>query len=98
MAQSNVRRTEQQWREIFARYESTSQTQRAFCQAEDIALASFMRWRDRLGLAVAKRRPAPNRSAAPAALPFVELAASPSGKAWSIELELPGGCVLRVRP
>lgn len=98
MAQTHVRRTEQQWREIFARYESSSDTQSAFCKAEGIALASFMRWRDQLGLTVAKRRAAPSRSTSPAVSPFVELTPASSGKAWSIELELPGGCVLRVRP
>lgn len=96
----HVRRSEKQWREILARYESGDLSQREFCSAEGIALASFLRWRRRLGSTATPSRPrtAPKRRVAAPESPFVELVAAPSGESWAFELELPGGCVLRVRP
>jgi len=93
----HIRRSEQEWREILSRYEKSDQAQREFCEAEEIALASFLRWRRRLGhVAVSSHASEQRRSASPQS-PFVEFLATPAEQTWSIELEFPSGCVLRVR-
>lgn len=95
--QHNIRRSNAEWHAIFARYENSGQTQRDFCKAEGVALSSFLRWRRRLGPTVMTSSVSAKHTAAPAESPFVELIAAPSDQSWTIELELPGGCVLRVR-
>lgn len=88
-SRQHVRRSEQEWREIVQRFEASGQSQRQFCKSEDITLASFARWRRRL-----------QATGTPAAIDsgFVELATPSVAPSWSIELELPGGSILRVRP
>lgn len=95
---SHVRRSQSQWREILTRYEVSGQSQRDFCRAEGLALATFLRWRRRLGSVSTARPVAEQSRAQPAVDPFVELGMSSEGRGWSIELELPDGFVLRVRP
>lgn len=94
----HVRRSEKERREILSRYEASGQSQRDFCKAEGIAIASFLRWRRQLGPAPATPRAAAKRRVRPPESPFVELIPAPIGEGWAIELALPGGCVLRVRP
>ena len=93
-SRSHVRRSASEWQAIFARYESSTLNQRDFCRSEGVALASFLRWRQRLG----------TQSVTPAASTreasredFVELATQGTVPSWSIEIELPGGCILRMR-
>jgi len=88
-SRKHVRRSEQQWREILHRFESSGQSQREFCNAEGLTLASFARWCRRLQ--ATQTRSAIDRR-------FVELSAPSVAPTWSIELELPDGSVLRVRP
>ncbi len=85
----HVRRSEEEWREIVQRFEASGQSQHEFCKSEGLTLASFTRWRRRL-----------QASATPAAIDhgFVEIARACTTPTWTIELELPGGGVLRVRP
>ncbi len=81
-----VRRSASEWREIVSRFEPSGLTIDAFCRRESVTSSSFHRWRAKLASEVG---------------PFVELAvpaptptdASP----WTVELELPGHIVLRVR-
>lgn len=86
-----VRRSEMEWREIFARWEQSGLSRSAFCRGEGIAKASFDKWRHRL--------PAlPD----PAANAFVELSVPRDDSAQSVahsngvfEMIFPGGVVLR---
>ncbi|RKZ10599.1 hypothetical protein DRQ32_06995 [bacterium] len=94
----NARRSKKAWRAIFARYDVSGQSQRDFCKAEGIALSTFLRWRSDLRPGVASPPAATKHDSAPAGPPFVELIAPTPAQPWTIELELPGGCVLRVRP
>jgi len=84
-----VHRTAPEWREILSRHASSGLSVAAFCKREALTTSTFQRWS-------AKLRP---RSE-----PFVELAVPRSGpapasapSAWTIELELPGDILLRVR-
>ena len=43
-----VRRSATEWREVLSRFQASGQGPRAFCQTEQLGLASFMRWRRKL--------------------------------------------------
>jgi hypothetical protein len=92
-----VRRSASDWRTILSHYEQSGQSQRDFCRAQGVALASFLRWRQRLGAGDAHSTVAQREGLPAQANSFVEFAAAPAST-WSIELELPHGLVLRVRP
>ena len=90
----HVRRSASEWKSIFARYERSDLSQRDFCRSEGVALASFFRWRQLLGTQ-SVRRTAPSTEVSRD--DFVELATPDATPSWSIEIELPGGCILRLR-
>ena len=82
-----IRRSEDEWQEIFARFRESGMTEAAFCREENIAKSSFSK---RKATARVQRRKAA----------FVELRqpsrtvdASPSG--CEMILTLPGGATLR---
>lgn len=93
-----VRRSADDWRLILARFKRSGQTQRDFCQGEGVALASFLRWQKRLGSAGAPSAASRKESPFEFDRSFLELAGAASSATWTIELELPGGGLLRVRP
>ncbi len=84
-----VRRTEEQWIEIFRRLQSSGVSAQQFCRREGLALSSLQNWRRRLKV----------KSAAPAR--FVELVPAAAAEAhsapWSLEVSLPNGVCLRFR-
>jgi hypothetical protein len=89
-----IRRSAEEWRELFARFEQSGQGREQFCAAHDLALSTFGRWRQRLRQA---------RWVSPAggdnAL-FVELAQATPARAappWEVELQLGAGVILRLR-
>jgi len=88
--QRRIRRSESEWRALFARYDQSGQTQEQFCAEQGVVLSSFARWRQKLR--AASRNPP---AAAPEAV-FVELA-SASEPHWDVELQLGAGVVLRLR-
>jgi len=99
-----VHRTPAEWAEIFARFGRSGLSRDVFCEKEDIRVASFSRWHAKLrtgSLPTASPRKSTRKakSVAPRKRPsFVEVVPPPpSASPWSIELELPGGCVLRLR-
>jgi hypothetical protein len=49
-----IRRSEHEWRELFARFKQSGQTQEQFCADQDIVLSSFTRLRRKV------RHPSPN--------------------------------------
>lgn len=86
----HVRRTESQWAEILGEFSSSGLGPGDFCAQRKLSLASFQRWRRRLGVG------------APAK--FVELvrkrSSTASGKSvdsesWSLDVTLPNGVALR---
>jgi hypothetical protein len=82
---ARIRRNKDQWTEILREFDSSGLEPREFCRRKKLALASFRRWRRRLG----RVTPAD----------FVELVptSSPSAAApaWSLEIALPNGVALR---
>jgi len=98
-ADGKVHRTKAEWAEIFARFEKSGLSREEFCRNESIQPVSFGRWYSKLRKPL--RTPATPKSKAnsqPEKESFVEIAApTPELSPWVVELELPGGCVLRLR-
>ena len=89
-----MRRSREQWRDLFTRFEQSGQTRERFCAEHGLALSSFDRWRNKL------RRDLPSGEAVVGDALFVELtpdAESPASASWDVELQLGTGMVLRVR-
>jgi hypothetical protein len=85
-----VRRSEAEWRELFARFDHSGQTRETFCAEQGVVLSSFIRWQRKLHPSA--RRP-------PAVLPdpvFVELA-SEREPPWEVEVQLGATVMLRLR-
>ena len=86
----HVRRTESQWAEILREFSSSGLGPGDFCVQRKLSLASFQRWRRRLGVGVPAK--------------FIELVRKPSAIAsgkpvaperWSLDVTLPNGVALR---
>jgi hypothetical protein len=95
-----TRRSEHEWREVFARFERSGQTQEQFCADQDIVLSSLTRWRQKLchlppNQSVAASQEIPTVAAADAL--FVELSSERAEQGWDAELQLGAGVVLRLR-
>lgn len=92
-----VRRNNEQWQDIFHRFEQSGQTREVFCAEHALALSTFSRWRQRLR-AVSASQPLSHE-----AVSFVELSApddvmaAPSSAPWDVELQLGADIVLRIR-
>ena len=91
-----VRRSQQQWRELVARFEQSGQERKEFCAEQGLSLGSFTQWQRKL------REPVPGGSNAAEEAVFIELpgaqagAAAPPGS-WELELQLGAGVVLRLK-
>jgi transposase-like protein len=93
-ARRRIRRSPEQWRELFARFEQSGQSREQFCTAHDLGVSTFGRWRQRL------RRERRVSAAAGGDALFVELAQETSARAappWEVELQLGAGVILRLR-
>ena len=82
-----IRRSEEEWQEIFSRFRESGMTEAAFCREENIAKSSFSK--RKATARVQRRNPA-----------FVELTQPPRAVAASVAecemiLTLPGGATLR---
>lgn len=77
-----------QRRAVLARFAASGASVAAFCRSESISVATLRRWQS---LSDGDEAP---RCAAPG---FVDLGALGGGGGLTIELDLGGGCVLRVR-
>lgn len=99
-ADGKMRRSREEWQQIFERFRSSGQTGAAFCRRNKLAKSSFEKWRKQLG------RDPKSRSLAPTFVEWptpVEVGApiAPSGlglPAGEFELSLPGGATLRWKP
>jgi len=92
---ARVRRSEDEWRALFARFERAGQTIEQFCTEQGLGLSTFSRWRQRLRGQV---RAEPRGSSEPV---FVELStpevAKTEGPDWDMELQLGADVYLRLR-
>jgi transposase-like protein len=78
-----VRRDAEEWREILRQWKGSGLSRVAFCRREGLAPTTLDKWQRKL-----RSNPEPG---------FVELTPSRGRGEWAVEVELPGGVVLRVR-
>lgn len=92
--QRRIRRSPDQWREIFTLFDQSGQSRDQFCAERGLGLSTFSRWRRRLC------REAPVAHMHSGEPLFVELA-QPAPKSstppWDVELQLGAGVCLRLR-
>ena len=89
-----IRRSPNQWRELFSRFEQGGQTRAQFCADQGVGVSTFDRWRRRLHQDGSGARVTSSDAL------FVELAQDAPAQSmtpWDVELELGGGVVLRLR-
>lgn len=90
---STHRRTPAQWQQLIEAQQASGLSQKAFCQENGIAKATFGYW---------KRKLKQEQCAAQSPSPWVELpqldAALSSAGRWQIELDLGNGVCLRLNP
>jgi transposase-like protein len=89
-----IRRGQDEWRDIIARFEQSGQTRDQFCTENNLGLSTFSRWRHQL------RRAGAPTSADNSEASFIELEPpTPANlsQAWDVEVELGAGVVLRLR-
>jgi len=94
------RRNADEWRALLSRFGASGLSVAAFCRGESVSVASFQRWRGRLGIGAGHERPGETVSG------FVDLgtvaAAGPAGGAQrpagrlELTLDLGGGVVLHL--
>lgn len=85
LSNGKVRRSEEEWREVFARHEESGLGVREFCRKEGISFESFRRWGEKLGAGVEESA-------------FVRVSPeSPSRPSWTLEITFPGGGHLRLQ-
>ena len=90
-----IRRSEDEWRELFARFEHGGQSREQFCADRGLAVSTFSRWRQRM-----RAQGRAHTEVSPEAV-FVELSSSDAPRAvaspWDVELQLGGGVFVRLR-
>jgi transposase-like protein len=78
----NPRLSPDQWRSIFNRFEKSGLTIKDFCHKENLAQATFSKWRSQI-----------RQDSGPSG--FIELQSSPdpspTALTWSLQIDLPGG-------
>lgn len=100
LSDGRIRRTQSEWRALVKKFEASGQSEAAFCRKAKLSRRSFREWRKRLaGADAAPRRGLATRKPKVPRAGFVELtapmtAATPRSGA-ELELELPGGVLLR---
>ena len=96
---ATVRHSASQWQAIIANQSSSNLTIKNYCSQNDITISSFYHWREKLtkSNSVEKRR-YNNTNRKDADWIEVPLPKESNAKiSWDIELDLPGGIVLRMK-
>ncbi len=95
MKNGKIRRTKAEWREIFSRCKESGLGAQDFCRQEEINLASFRRWREKLNASLGSGEFVTVKAPEPAtSLPATS---SPSLPSWTVEVSLPNGCRFRLQ-
>ena len=98
-ADGKVRRSREEWEQIFERFRSSGQSGAAFCRKNKLAKSSFEKWRKKIGRRSAVKRAPPSFMEWPATAAAVPTLMSSGRLApGEFELSLPGGIVLRWKP
>lgn len=93
MAKTRSTDRQRYWREVIERQQVGEQSIVGFCSKEGLSPASFHAWKRRLGRAPRERGP---KSAKQALVP-VQIIRDPTANAGGLEVQWPGGVVLRVQ-
>ncbi len=89
MTDSSKRRSANEWQQIIQDQQTSGLNQTQYCSSHNISLPSFYSWKNKLKKSEAQK------DTGWLELP-TELPSSPLSQ-WDMELELPGGVVLRMR-
>ncbi len=98
-ADGKVHRSAAEWSEIFDSFDKSRLSREKFCEREHIHAASFARWHRKLRSSQRRSEVTlAETNSQTAQESFVEITPQREELApWTVELELPGGCVLRLR-
>jgi hypothetical protein len=86
MSNGRVRRTEEEWRELLARFRKSGLSAREFCRKERVQAVSLQRWQVRLNGKANRKDFITVVPATPAVSPT---------RGWAVEVTLPDGSRLR---
>ena len=91
-----TRRSPEQWQAIINNFSTSGLTLNEYCQQHSIALSGFYAWRKRL-----QQQNLPE-TATPKLIEITPEFTAPTkqthdSNTWQVELELGGGCILRLR-
>lgn len=95
---SSNRRSAAEWHNLIGQQQESGVSQKAFCELNDICLSTFSLWKRKL----TQHDVTPLSQQSVAAPEWIELPANldravPEQSKWDMELELPGGVILRMR-
>ena len=93
---SSNRRSAAEWHNLIGQQQESGVSQKAFCELNDICLSTFSLWKRKLS----QPDVTPPSQQSVAAPEWIELPAgldSAVPEQWDMELELPGGVILRMR-
>ena len=80
-----VRRSASAWQDLISRFEASDQGAREFCEKEGISQESLRRWRIKLGSDLEQSS-------------FIPVTTEPSSpSSWTLEINLPGDCHIRLQ-
>ncbi len=89
------RRSASEWQNLIGQQQESGVSQKAFCELNNICLSTFTLWKRKLTVT-------PRTQQSLADPEWIELpanldCAAPEQSKWDMELELPGGVILRMR-
>ena len=94
---SSNRRSRAEWHNLIGQQQESGVSQKAFCELNDICLSTFSLWKHKLTQPDVTP-PSQQSVAAPEWIDPANLdSAVPEQSKWDMELELPGGVILRIR-
>jgi hypothetical protein len=93
MAKARSADRQRYWREVIERQQASGQSIVGFCSKEGLTPASFHTWKRRLWR---PQRETGRRSAKQALVP-VQIVSGPADEAGRLEVQWPGGVVLRIQ-
>lgn len=95
---TSKRRSASEWQSLIGQQQESGISQKAFCELHNICVSTFTLWKRKLAQ-TAVIPPTQQSAADPEwiELPANLASAVPEPSKWDMELELPGGVILRMR-
>lgn len=99
-ADGKVRRSREEWEQIFEQFRSSGQSGAAFCRKHKLPKSSFEKWKKKVGRPRVVKKSTPRFVEWPAPKePVVAVSATAEAPlSGEFELSLPGGVLLRWKP